>query len=123
MFAEVAAVGRVGLIIRVVYFVSVDELVRDRKPIGDGEGVLSLEIGIARTFGRHGQGATPELICGDVGEIRAVDAAREGDYHRSHLAQDASKLSLFSVYPVSSVCSVIFSHGPPLSTINTKNTP
>src|SRR5262245_47602347 len=95
VFAEVAAIRRVSLIVRIVDFVGADELVRDRKSLDYGEGVLALEIRVARALAGHSQSAQPELIGGGIGEIGAVDAARESDYHRPHLAQDAAKLLLF----------------------------
>src|SRR5215470_13958295 len=97
MLAEITAVRRVGLIVRIADFVGADEFVRNRKLFDYRESVLSLEIGVTRTFAGHRQGSVAEFIGGGVCKIGAVNAAGEGDYHRSHLTQDAAKFLLFEM--------------------------
>src|SRR5262245_23991454 len=57
MFTEITAVRRVGLVVGIVDFVGDDKFVRNRKLLDYRKGVLTLEIGIARTFAGHGQRA------------------------------------------------------------------
>ena len=72
--AEVAAVARVGAIERVVHLAGADDPVADADQRRQGGSLVHLALGNALRGGRDRQGPLAELLAGDRGHQRAVDA-------------------------------------------------
>jgi hypothetical protein len=66
VFAEIAAVGGIGLIVRIVYLMRVDEFVPDRELLDKGKRIPSLIFRVTRAFTCDGQRAIRQFAGRDI---------------------------------------------------------
>ena len=93
--AEVATVGGVGAVARVVHLFGVKNFVMEGKARDEGGGLGSLMRGEARRFAGYAEGTRAEFVIRHVGHVRAIDAATESHQHRPHLAEQRTQGVLF----------------------------
>src|SRR5262249_49781330 len=83
VLAVVAAIRRIGTVLRPLELLRVNDLVAQAEIARDANGELSMAFGITGTIGRDRERAIAERSIGDVGEVGAVDAAAVRDDDRA----------------------------------------
>ena len=92
VFAEIAAVGRVGEIVGVIEFGGANDAQRDGELGGNGHGLLQLAPREAGGIRDNGQGFIAQDLAGDKGQENGINAAGIGHQARAIGAQDALQL-------------------------------